>query len=101
MERPYLYTLHGSYPEAIAYLQGCHQALMNMGHRADAHGLHSAYAIDIGRFQQFSQWLAEKYSLASGKEAFRRIGEQTDIPSGSVLQLYREFRAEVGSHDGF
>ena len=29
LERPYLYTLHGSYPEAIAYLDGCYYAFMH------------------------------------------------------------------------
>ena len=90
MERPYLYTLHGTYQEAVSYLEGCYNGFTH--HRIDGDLDTSAYSLDLQRYRVFASWLAERYSLSSDKEAFRRLGEQTEHPLEAVLKLYCEFK---------
>ena len=93
MERPYLYTLHGTYQEAISYLEGCYNGFTR--HRLNEDRDTSLYALDLQCYRSFASWLAEKHDLSSDKEAFRRLGEQAEHPLEAVLKLYREFKRTV------
>ncbi len=90
MERPYLYTLHGTYQEAVSYLEGYYNGFTH--HRIDEGSGISNDASDLRRYRSFTVWLAARYGLSSGNEAFRRLGEQTEHPLEAVLKLYREFK---------
>ena len=90
LERPYLYTLHGSYPEAIAYLDGCYYAFMH--HRTEDDSVRSPSAVEIRRYALFSLWLAERFNLTGSRAAFRWVGDRTETPSKLILELYREFK---------
>lgn len=90
LEKPHLYTLHGSYPEAIAYLEGCLYAFMR--HRTEDVAAHSPSAVEIQRYRLFSLWLAERFNSADSRAAFRQVGDGTETPSTMILELYREFK---------
>ena len=71
LEHPDLYTLHGSDQEAVVYLEGCYHAFMH--HRIDGGSETSAFALDLQRYQLFSDWLAERFGAAGHKEALKDV----------------------------
>ena len=93
MERPYLYTLHGTYQEAISYLKSYYNGSTH--HRIDESLSTSDDILDLQRYRSFASWLAERYGVSADEEAFRRLGEQTERPLEAVPEFYREFKKTV------
>ncbi|WP_157202715.1 hypothetical protein [Calidithermus chliarophilus] len=88
MERPGMYTLEGTYQEAIAFLEGWEAGFVK-GH-AELEG--NFYFREVKRYQLFKAWLAVKLGVDE-KEALRSLGGQGTGSTKFALEMYREFKA--------
>lgn len=93
MERPYLYTLTGSYLEAVAYLEGCQNALVHK--YSDASFPTDVYTVGVDRYERFKEWLLGKDGYWN-KEAMAFIPGKYDDALEAALLLYQEFKIDSG-----
>jgi len=94
MEHPHLYTLLGSYAEAIAFIDGCSVSYEKLAPKI---GVTTHYFfVDIRIYQAFKAWLADRYNMES-KDALRTIGEGGNDAYTLILQLYQEFKLTITS----
>jgi hypothetical protein len=80
--RPEMYTMTGSYPEVVAFLEGYYSGLAK-----SEQGLGEA-----AKWSSFRQWLCRKFSVSSSNE-FQELFTRFEGDSLRVFdELYREFK---------
>lgn len=92
MERPYLYTVGGTYQEAIAFMDGCHMGYLH--HHTRTEPSENTYLRDLQNYQLFRNWLVKRFACES-KEAVRIVAQENHDPSSAILDLYRQFKQQA------
>ena len=87
MERPRMYTVGGSFPEAVAFLDGCQVGFAKAYLKEDSR---YGFGQDMALYQAFKTWVQEKLELDE-REVFQLMSRQPD-PFLVFLGLYREFK---------
>ena len=88
MERPYLYTLKGTYLEAIAFLEGYEASFLksNLGKE------NYFYLQQIKPYQRFKVWISQKFALNS-KDALKTISDRYENAAEVALEMYQDFKS--------
>jgi hypothetical protein len=87
MERPYLYTLKGTYLEAIAFLEGYEAGFLKLNSSDESY----LYLQQIRPYQHFKMWISDKFALDS-KDALKIIYDQHKNATEIALKMYRDFK---------
>lgn len=87
MERPYLYTLKGTYLEAIAFLEGYEASFFKLNSSDENY----FYLQQIKPYQQFKVWISKKFALDS-EDALKIICNQHENATEIALKMYRDFK---------
>ena len=88
MERPYLYTLKGTYLEAIAFLEGYEASFL----KSNSSDENYFYLQQIKPYQSFKVWISKKFALDS-KDALKIINDQHENAAEIVLKMYQDFKS--------
>ncbi len=87
-----MYTLQGSYAEAVTFLEAYESGFMKayLGSDIEEH----FYFQDIKKYQLFKNWLSQKSGL-NYKDTLMLLIEQHQNPFDAALKLYREFKSNL------
>lgn len=90
MERPRMYTLEGTYQEAIAFLEGWETGFMKSHTELEG----NFNFREVRRYQLFKDWLASKLEVEQ-KEALRTLTSHGVKATQIALEMYREFKVRL------
>ena len=84
--RPKMYTLLGSYPEVIAFLEGYYSGLSKG----------RSNAVIVENWYAFRQWLAEKLDASISDEFKVLVDKHEPTPLEAFICFYQEFKTSNG-----
>jgi hypothetical protein len=91
MTRPKMYTIGGSFLEAIAYLDGI---AYGVTHRQSEERLAERYVVqEVQSYWNFIEWLCDKFR-ANSRDVLESMADTPDATQ-HILDLYLDFKTRV------